>query len=120
METLAETTLRKVREAGRGYFEDKGNLAELEELQKDPGHIPELIAGLSLEDTGLKQPCTALAVILKIGKRHPEKSLRILENAVKNDEAPLHYLSELIYKIHSKREKEEKKLYSKSILGARK
>ena len=120
METLAMTTLRKVRESGMGYFEDKENLAELEELQEDPGHIPELIAGLNLEDTGLKQPCTALAVILKIGKRHPERSLRILENAVKNGDAPIHYLSELIYKIHRRRELGEKKLYSRSILGARK
>jgi hypothetical protein len=120
MENLAEATLRKVKESGKGYFEDAKNLAELDRLQSDPGHIPGLIPGLNFEDTGQKQPCTALAIILKIGKRHPERSIRILEGAFKKDEAPAHYLSELIYKIHRKKEAEERKLYSRSILGARK
>ncbi|MFH1448376.1 MAG: hypothetical protein ABIG39_05925 [Candidatus Micrarchaeota archaeon] len=56
--------------------------------------------GLNFADNGLKQPCTTLAIILKIGRKHPDESIRILEKALKNDEAPIHYLCELIYKIH--------------------
>lgn len=114
MGTLTENTLAKIREQGRTYFDKEENLRELDELKMDPNHIGELVKGLSFEDKGLKQPCTALAVILKIGRQYPEESIEILEQALRREEAPTHYLCELIYKIHKKQE-----AHSRSILGAR-
>ncbi len=105
MESLARKVLNKIKEQGKVYFNVEENLGEIEELQKNPQHIQELIEGLNFVDNGLKQPCTSLAVILKIGKKHPHESIRILENALKNDEAPVHYLCELVYKIHRETER---------------
>ena len=94
--------LEKIRVQGKTFFSRKENVALAEELARDPRNVETLIAGLNFEDNGLKQPCTTLALILKIGRRHRDESTVILGKALKNEAAPLHYLCELVYKINKR------------------
>lgn len=99
-ESLSRQVLQEIEAQGKNFFENQENLRQIEELKKHPSCVRNLIGGLNFRDTGLKQPCTALAIILKIGRQYPEETIRLLEKAIKNKEAPLHYLCELIYKIN--------------------
>ena len=61
--------------------------------------VPALIEALNILETGKHEPCTVYAIILKIGRKQPQKTLAFLQEAKKAEEAPKYYLDELIKKI---------------------
>jgi len=61
--------------------------------------IPILIKMLNILETGKHEPCTVFALILKKGKQDPEKAIKYLQRALRNDLAPKYYVKELIKKL---------------------
>ncbi|MFH1106893.1 MAG: hypothetical protein V1787_03275 [Candidatus Micrarchaeota archaeon] len=99
MGTSAAAVVEKVREHGRLIFiREPGLLSSMLEAYDEEAFVS-LVDGLNIPDTGMKQPCTVLAILLKLGRKNPQKSLALLDAADVANRAPKKYLRELTEKI---------------------
>ncbi len=63
--------------------------------------IPPLIEMLNVHETGKHEACTVFGIILKIGKKNPEKVLKYLKEAAVQKSAPIYLLKKLQKKLGS-------------------
>ena len=61
--------------------------------------LPSLSEMLYVHDSGRHEACSIFAVMLKIGKMHPEAVIRFLEKAIIDQSIPEYYASQLLKKI---------------------
>ena len=93
------TLYRSIIEDGDETFEKRPNLVKIIS-QIEPEYIlPALGEMLFIRDTGKHETCTAFAMILKIGKKEPEKTLSFLQTALTNQSVPTYFAEQLIQKI---------------------
>jgi len=85
----------------KGDYIFKENLFLINQVMKfDPNKlIPLLIAALNIKDSGNHEACTVFALLLKIGKKFPDKVKNYILNAKKDKSAPDYYLQKLETKI---------------------
>ncbi len=96
---LFEELARSIKEKGDHVFEINHN-----PLEPFVGVEPEviaqaLIALLNLPDTGNHEQCTAVALLLKLGKTEKSEVIRSCRVALRQNQAPVFYLEEIIRKL---------------------
>ncbi len=91
--------IEEIKRIGDCVFEKRKELInKILSLNLDEA-VPPLIEALNIYEAGKHEPCTIYAIILKFGKKNPAKTIELLKNSIKNDEAPRYYLNELINKL---------------------
>lgn len=84
---------------GDGVYKTDTNL--IENIVRMPVQqvLPALIEMLYIHDTGRHEACSVFAVILKLGKMHPDLVKQYLRNAIEANTVPAYYAKQLIDKI---------------------
>ena len=86
-------------EYGDAVFSKKKNLIDNIVRMPVEKTLPALTEMLFAHDTGRHEACSVFAVILKIGKLHPDRVITLLRNAIEEGSAPTYYGEQLISKI---------------------
>lgn len=96
---VANQLLDKIELKGDRIFKEEMKLVE-RALRLDPESLtPILIEALNVKNRGNHEPCTVFALLLKLGRMHPEDTLRHISKALEGKSAPVYYLRELQRKI---------------------
>lgn len=61
--------------------------------------VPVLLDALNVRETGRHEPCTMFGLILKLARRSPESTLRVLRPALVRCRAPAYYVDDLQRKL---------------------
>lgn len=109
MDFAASAVLEEIRQNGRFFFNKNSEALSLLLSDYREEYFAILLDGLNMTDTGLKQPCTVLAVILKVCRMNPKRSLELLDGALVAKQAPRKYLLELAEKTRKMAEKADSK-----------
>lgn len=84
---------------GDQVFEKEKKLVEKVAKFNASKAMPALIEMLNVLETGMHEPCSVFAVILKIAKKNSGEVLKHLKSALQARQAPSYYLKELIWKV---------------------
>lgn len=90
---------RGIVEQGDELFSSQPKLVDAVVAMPPSHSLPALAEMLHVKDTGKHEACTAFAVILKIGKRHPKVVKAFLAQSSEQGATPPYYAQQLIEKI---------------------
>lgn len=93
--------MRAIQVKGDGIFTEHPDLVKVVSTFEPHIAMPTLIEGLNIHDSGRHEACSVYAIILKIGKKYPQKVCRQLEKAIEEKQAPRYYTEELIRKLNT-------------------
>jgi hypothetical protein len=93
--------MRAIQVKGDGIFTEHPDLVKVVSTFEPHIAMPTLIEGLNIHDSGRHEACSVYAIILKIGKKYPQKVCRQSEKAIEEKQAPRYYTEELIRKLNT-------------------
>ncbi len=87
---------------GDEVFEKAPSLIKQIEALPTEHMLPALGEMLYARETGKHEACTAFGMILKVGKRNPEQTIKFLQDVLNAESVPSYYARQLIEKIERK------------------